>query len=218
MTSVFSASAPRLRLVLSITLSLLVIICGAVTAFGIGYLRNYSEEVSSVVMESASSSDKIDQIEQQIAEYESISDSVDLAEQVVAKRESYQYQDNAYRDLIAIADRAGVNIEQYSFESESEAAAGSLPINESAPSGEQSSDAAGGNGAVSSNSPLKPVGITISLTNPVNYKRFLNFLYYVEQNLTKMQIKSITLSSTQSEAGSDSYVNTGPITVEVYTK
>lgn len=214
MTNPITTSAPRLRLALSITLALLVIICAAATVAGLSYIKKFSQEVSEIVKTADSSSERIDAIKQQLAEYDRLSDAVDLAGQVVAKRESYQYQNSAYRDLLAIANRAGVTIEQYAFESgdTSQASGKSAATPDAEP--ETSSTVSDSSGSGSS---LKPVNITITLQNPVNYKRFLNFLYYIEQNLTKMQIKSISLSSANSEDGPDA-VNTDSLTVEVYTR
>lgn len=207
MTNPLTSSAPRLRLVLSITLILLTVLGGALIVFGIGFLRDYAQTVNSVVTEAENSSNRIDQIQQDIVEYQQNKEAVKLAEQVIAQRESYQYQDDAYKDLLAIAARAGVSIEKYTF-SDTNPANGTTS---SSPSGSASSS------PQTSSSSLKPTYITITLTNPVNYVNFLNFIHYIEQNLTKMQIKKISLSSAFGE-DIDNAVLSDELTLEVYTQ
>lgn len=208
MTNPLTSSAPRLRLVLSIALVLLIALGGAIIVLGVGYLREYAQTVNSVVADAASSSDRIDQTKQDIAEYKQNEDTVKLAEQVIAQRESYKYQDDAYRDLLVIAARAGVSIEKYTF-SDTDPAKGATSSTKSSNPATPSQ--------TSSSSGFKPTYITVTLTNPVNYGNFLNFIHYIEQNLTKMQIKKISLSSAFGEAIDDA-VLTDELTIEVYTQ
>lgn len=207
MTNPITANAPRLRIVLSIVLLVLATTGGLVMIAGISYLSEFATEVNQTVVEADSSSDRINRTNQEIAEYKNNRVAVQLAEDIVATRESYKYQNEAYADLLALAGRAGVTIEQYSFSDvDPEIGVTNVPkttnpgaIAEAKKNEETAS--------------LKPTYITISLANPVDYVRFLNFLHYIEQNLTKMQIKKISLSS-----GSGNAVITDSLTVEVFTK
>ena len=54
----------------------------------------------------------------------------------------------------------------------------------------------------------------MSLQTPVNYRNFLNFLNYIEQNLTKMQIANVNLSRGETS----STVNTNALEIEVYVR
>ncbi|HTK39898.1 MAG TPA: hypothetical protein VL362_03460 [Patescibacteria group bacterium] len=209
MTNPITTDAPRLRLVLSISLVLLIGIGGAVMVFGLNYLYDYAGTVNKVVIDADASSDRIAQTKRDITEYKQDTKAVRLAEQVVASRESYQYQDNAYSDLLAMANRAGVSIEQYSF-SENDPGLGNRAVPKASGTAATGAAAAQAGG-------LKSSYITITLTNPVNYLKFLNFLHYIEQNLTKMQIKKVSLSSASGK-GAENAVITDSLTVEVYTK
>ncbi len=209
MTNPITANAPRLRLVLSFTLIFLIAAGGAVMLFGLNYLYDYATQVNAVVIDADNSSDRIDQTKQEIARYKKDPKAVELAKQVVAKRASYQYQNQAYSDLLAMATRAGVSIEQYSFaDSDPSLGVSTAP---------KSTNPGAAKAAATSNGGLKPSYITITLTNPVEYVKFLNFLHYIEQNLTKMQIKKVSLSST-STRGNESSVVTDTLTVEVFTR
>lgn len=174
---------------------------------GVNYLNEFASQVNQTVAEAESSSDRINRTNQEISEYKDSLVAVRLAEDIVATRESYKYQNEAYADLLALASRAGVTIEQYSFsETDPELGVTTAPktTNPGAIADAKKKE---------SSTDLKPTYITISLTNPVNYIKFLNFLHYIEQNLTKMQIKKVSLTS-----GSGNEVITDSLTVEVFTK
>lgn len=207
MTNPITASAPRLRVVLSVVLLFLAISGGVVMVIGVNYLNEFASQVNQTVAEAESSSDRINRTNQEISEYKDSLVAVRLAEDIVATRESYKYQNEAYADLLALASRAGVTIEQYSFsETDPELGVTTAPktTNPGAIADAKKKE---------SSTDLKPTYITISLTNPVNYIKFLNFLHYIEQNLTKMQIKKVSLTS-----GSGNEVITDSLTVEVFTK
>lgn len=204
MSNFVTVSAERLRLSLGIALGVLATITIAIGVLGLGALQSFASEVNGVVAEAESIDTRIEITKQKIDLYERNPKATKLASQVVAQRESYQYQNEAYNDLLAIAKRAGLTITRYSFSDTAVAltdgqAAGSQQI---VTNSETANDA-------------KPTYITIELDNPVSYRNFLNFLYYVEQNLTKMQIASVSLSASNNNPDT---VSTSSITVEVYIK
>ena len=208
MKNVLTVSASRLRIVLSITLVLLIGAGIAVAIVGITRIQDYARDVNETVVTADNLSTDTNQLKRDIAEYKKSTEAVRLAEEVVAKRESYQYQDDAYKDLLAIAKRAGVSIRQYTF-SDSDptvsATAGSQIANAPAPQ------------SASGIIELRPSYIAFTLTSPVNYTSFLNFLHYMEQNLIKMQIKKVSLSSAFRD-GVNGAVVTDELVIEVFTK
>lgn len=204
MKNILTVSASRLRIVLSITLLLLIATGIAIAVIGINYIQDYARDVNETVISADNRSNDTNQLTQDIAEYNKNTEAVQLAEDIVAKRESYQYQDDAYKDLLSIARRAGVSIRQYTF-SDSDPSLGS---NSGAQSVSQPS---------SSESSLRPSYITITLASPVDYANFLNFLHYMEQNLIKMQIKKVSLSAASRDGTSDAVV-ADELIIEVFTK
>jgi hypothetical protein len=200
-----TVSAERLRLSLSIVLGFLAVLTIGVSILGLGALRSFASEVNAVVAEADSIDNRIEITKQKIALYEQNVKAAELANQVVAENEGYQYQNEAYNDLLAIAKRAGLTITRYSFSDSAGVLSGQT--DRSAQIVEQT--------VPTSTNGAKPTYITIELDNPVNYRKFLNFIYFIEQNLTKMQIASVSLSSA---GGGPETVSTGSITVEVYIK
>ncbi len=192
-----TADAVRLRMFLATALVLILLAGVAAAIFGLRYLHQYAISVNDTIARAATSSGGISDTQQQVAEYEKYSDVAALAQQIVAQSAGYSYQNDAYSDLLGIANRAGVKIQQYSFTSASSTSSGTAS-------------------AAPSASGVGTTDVTLTLSNPVNYKNFLNFLHYIEQNLTKMQVKSVSLSA--ANGGDASVVTTGTITVEVYTQ
>lgn len=204
MKNILTVSASRLRIALSITLLLLIATGIAIAVIGINYIQDYARDVNETVISADNRSNDTNQLTQDIAEYNRNTEAVQLAEDIVAKRESYQYQDDAYKDLLSIARRAGVSIRQYTF-SDSDPSLGS---NSGAQNVSQPS---------SSGASLRPSYITITLASPVDYANFLNFLHYMEQNLIKMQIKKVSLSAA-SRDGTSGAVVADELIIEVFTK
>lgn len=204
MSNFITVSAERLRLSLSIALGLIAVITIGLSILSLGALRSFASDVNKVVIEAETIDSRIEVTKQKIALFDENAEAAELASQVVAESESYQYQNEAYNDLAQMAKRAGLTITRYSFSSTLGEQATQSPDTGSA----QKQKSKPANGA-------KPTYITIELDNPVNYRKFLNLLHYIEQNLTKMQIASVSLSS----AGDNSEnVSTSAVTVEVFIR
>lgn len=208
MSNFVTVSAERLRLSLSIALGLLTALTIAVCVLGLGALRSVANEVNAVVAEAESVDRQIEATRQKINLYDRNENAAKLASEVVAESESYQYQNEAYNDLLAIAKRAGLTITRYSFSDSVSSGNGQSNPN---PAGQQ----VAGQPETTTANGAKPTYITVELKNPVNYRNFLNFLHYIEQNLTKMQIASVSLSSA---GGGPETVSTSSVTVEVYIR
>lgn len=95
--------------------------------------------------------------------------AIDKAALVVAETQTYQYQNQIVNDIQSYADKAGVTILGYSFPQES-----ATPVAD--PTG------------------LKSVSAALTLKTPLSYTSYVQFLQYIEQNITKMQITNLTLS------------------------
>lgn len=225
MTNPLTASAIRLRMTLFIGMGLAVMAIVALAIYGVKYLDGYATEVNAIVYESTTSNDRLAAIRQQVEALENNTSSVERARQIVAESKSYRYQDVIVRDLQSFADKAGIKIVSFDFSSgnSEETSAPAAPAADAAdPSAateggdaNASADPAAGAAPAQPVSQLKSTTVNISLENPVGYRQLLQFIHYVEQNLTKMQISSVSLSGSQEDASS---VTIDALTVEVYIR
>lgn len=119
--------------------------------------------------------------------------TVDRAAEVVSESQSYTYQNQGIADLNSFASRTGVSITSIEFpDTKQQATPDKLPING-----------------------VKRVPVVVNLDGPVDYSRVLKFIKSIEQNLTKMQITSVSLIPDAANTASLS----GPaIDIEVFVR
>lgn len=91
------------------------------------------------------------------------------AKAVVSETKAYQYQNQIVEDVQSYASKAGVTILSFTFPV---VASNALP------------DATG----------LKSVTAILTLDSPLDYAKYIKFIKYIEQNVTKMQIVSINIT------------------------
>lgn len=96
------------------------------------------------------------------------------ADQIAANASNYQYQDQVVSDLTTYAGRRGIKISAFNFN------AGNSTQGSEGPAG------------------TTLTAFTITLVGPIDYNTFLQFLYDVENNLTKIQVTSLSLAPDQS--------------------
>lgn len=116
--------------------------------------------------------------------------SIDKANSVVADTKAYQYQNQIVNDIQAYAAKAGVTITGYSFPQDTTTV---------------KADATG----------LKSVPATLAVQTPVDYGAALRFFKYIEQNVTKMQITSLSLTPSPTDGNS---LDAASITLKVYVR
>ncbi len=208
-------TASKYRIVLSV-LMLLVIACGiAGFLFAYKFIGDYALEVSKKSIDAEASRNTLSSLEKVEKELEKNRVVVQRAADIVAESSSYKYQNQVIGDLRDYAQRSGVTITSLDF-----AATG--PKSTTTPQVSPITGAPTGATTNSQSAPpsgLKSTTVTITLQTPVRYRNLLNFIYYLEQNLTKMQISKLELSkpTAGSRAGSDT-VNINAFTVEVYLR
>lgn len=200
-------TAVKFRLILSVCL--VVIIGGTIAAAAFGYqlLSKRAEETSKVVYEAATSEERISGIQQSAKYLDENRDIVNRTKQVVAESQRYQYQDVIVSDLRNIARQSGISIVNFDFTTANGASSNSSAAATSSDTGMVSQPQAPS---------LKTTTVNITLKNPVEYTRLLNFLHHIEQNLTKMQIAKVSLS--KSSDGSKNQVTTDALSIEVYVR
>lgn len=201
------SSAVRLRLVLFIIMGLFATGITALAVFGLGTLRGQAAEVQQVVYDAENSNQKLQRVQELTSELTRNQEAVSRAKQIVAESKSYQYQDVIIRDLQAMANLAGVNITNFNFN------AGAANTNGTA----APSDTPAATPTPTLSSGLRSTNVSITLQTPVSYRNLLTFIHYVEQNLTKMQISKVGISSASNNQSGNT-VSTDALTIEVYIR
>ena len=188
-----SALTPkRLRLILLASLTLIILAGAGIFYLAYGRLSKTATETGSSVAQARESQDMLERLRRLKQELESKKEIVDRTSLVTANSANYSYQDLLVRDLTTYADRAQLTIKNISFSSQ---AAASTP----APAVE--------GGAVDGAAPagLNKATVDITLETPVNYVNLLNFLHYIEQNLTKLKVSKVSMTKG----------DTGTVTIDV---
>jgi hypothetical protein len=120
--------------------------------------------------------------------------TVDRASEVVAASQAYTYQNQGIADLNTFASRVGVKILGIDF-----------PDTSKQTSKKQASSITG----------VKRIPIIVRLEGPVPYVSYIRFLKSIEQNLTKMQITSVSMVP---DAKDPSKLVSPSIDIEVYIR
>lgn len=164
----------------------LVILLGVVVYFGMGMLQDKSEELRQA---------KVEQEVVDMQELSLIQARADIEEyselEAVSRRIIPQEKDQArtVREIIAIAEQAGVPIATISFPSSS--------------LGQQAAAQAGGETANQIITQAEPVpnlpgllelNMTVQVNEPTSYDRFIAFLEGLERNRRTSQVQSVSIS------------------------
>lgn len=196
--------AVTMRIVFALSLVLILVGMGGVVYFGYTMLQGTAEEVSKIQTEAKAVDAKVQNLARLEKEMEKYKDSVAKAQQLVAETQQYQYQNQIINDLTAYANKSGVGIAGFTFTSGSAGAK----------SNSGSSGTSGTNNSSGSNSAVGPKSMKVSvrLNEKTDYMALLRFMHLIEQNLTRMQIASVSMSKTEGTG----QVNTQTLEVEVY--
>ena len=202
-------TAPKLRLILIATIVLLIIAGGFGFVFAREQLIKRAADVAVATASEKESKKNKDALRSIEAKLKDNHDEVKRTSEIVAPLENFEYQVRIIKDVQAYAAKAGVTIRGFSFTSDTSAA--------SSASGTTSGSAAAASGTAATSpaiSGLKKVTTTVELESPIAYKNVMNFLYYLENNLTKMQLQGVSL--TRDPAKSE--ITAGALNLEVYVK
>jgi hypothetical protein len=198
--------AVTMRIVFALSLVLILVGMGGVVYFGYTMLQGTAEEVSKIQTEAKAVDAKVQNLARLEKEMEKYKDSVAKAQQLVAETQQYQYQNQIINDLTAYANKSGVGIAGFTFTSGSAGAK----------SNSGSSGTSGTNNSSGSTSAAGPKSMKVSvrLNEKTDYMALLRFMHLIEQNLTRMQIASVSMSKTEGTG----QVNTQTLEVEVYVR
>lgn len=184
-------NATRLRIVLSIGFCLVLAALGAAGWWVQEQLAIQVAKTDHARIDAEVSQLDLDKLRRLEAQLISQKEVVDRADKIAATADNYQYQDQVVSDLEAYAQRHDISISNFDF-------AGSGPQDKSsAPAG-------------TTRTPF-----SIALQGPLSYDRFMSFLRDIENNLTKLQVTSLTLSPT---AEDPQLVSNTTLSLVVYLK
>lgn len=164
-------NAVNLKIILIILFVLLLGAVGAGTWWLKGVLHEFvlAKDHAQIDSElSALELEKLRFLQNELAEKSEI---VDRANQIAASADNYRYQDQVINDVEVYAKRNGIVISGFTFGGES-----SQNQNQKAPAGTR----------------LTPFSLTLS--GPIEFTKFMQFLRDIENNLTKIQVTSLTLA------------------------
>lgn len=198
--------AVTMRIVFALSLVLILVGMGGIVYFGYTMLQGTAEEVSKIQTEAKAVDAKVQNLARLEKEMEKYKDSVAKARQLVAETQQYQYQNQIINDLTTYANQSGVGIAGFTFTSGSAGAK----------SNSGSSGTSGTNNSFGSNSAAGPKSMKVSvrLNEKTDYMALLRFMHLIEQNLTRMQIASVSMSKAEGVG----QVSTQTLDVEVYVR
>ncbi len=199
----------------ALILALMVMFCGSAVVFYFvqKQLHTYAQETSqlnSQVLASEQNLNSLKKLQQYLKNHE---DDIKLAKKVVG--DSQNYQNDVLDEISSFAAKSGVTVLSYTFKNSSTGTTGSGSGGAPAPSGTPqqtppSSSATGGG-----ISGLKENTFTVTVKSPVSYRKLLEFISRIEQNVTRMQITSVSLVKDSSNSSS---VSTESFEIGVYVR
>ena len=205
MKKTLSAATVRLLLVILLIISLASIAAGAFFAYS--FLRTTADEIAQLQSEDAATDAKINTIlslKKQLDRNETV---VKKANQIAAESASYQYQNQIISDLTSLANQANIPITSFTFKDAAAASTSSPTTNTSSAQSPASTPAS---------TTLKSTFVSIQLGDKIPYQNFLHFLHLLEQNVTRMQVSGVSLST--SNEGGGSTLSSQTLELEVYIK
>lgn len=156
-----------------------------------GFLVQKKDEVSKVennVVANESSIGLAQALEQYIKNNRK---DIDLVKKVVSDTKEYQYQDDIINDIVTYAAQTDLKLLSVTF-----------PTSTSSSSSKDKS------------APVKTMQAVIEIDKEFSYSKYINFIYKIEQNISKMKILQISIDLGK-EAGS---ITGSSIKLEVYVK
>lgn len=156
-----------------------------------GFLIQKKDEVSKVendVVANESSIGLAQALEQYIKNNRK---DIDLVKKVVSDTKEYQYQDDIINDIVTYAAQTDLKLLSVTF-----------PTSISSSSSKDKS------------APVKTMQAVIEIDKEFSYDKYINFIYKIEQNISKMKILQISIDLGK-EAGS---ITGSSIKLEVYVK
>ncbi len=178
MKKTLNASVARIIMALLLLVILAAMVGSVIVAYS--FLSKTSDDVGKLQTEAIAIESKIQNLLALKSQLDKNSEIAKKAKNIVSESKMYQYQNQIIQDLSNYADRAGIPIRSFTFQSESTATKSTTSTSKK-PTG---ATPAG----------VKSTFVSIQLGENIDYVRFLHFLDLIEKNVTRMQLSGISIS------------------------
>ncbi len=212
MSKKFTLTATNLRIILAVSLVAITAIGAGGFALAYNWLDGFAADASTVASQAAASESELQELSQTEKMLKTQHHAVERASKIAAESKSYQYQDQIINDLNDFARKAGITISDITF-ADDNAKGGS---SSSSSSSSLSSNKTGT--SLPAIAGLKATTASVTVKNPVEYRKLLTFMYLVEQSLTKMRIANVDLSRSTAQGQPPDSITSNTLTIEVYLR
>ena len=209
MSKKFTLTATNLRIILAVSLVAITAIGAGGFALAYNWLDGFAADASTVASHAAASESELQELSQTEKMLKTQHHAVERASKIAAESKSYQYQDQIINDLNDFARKAGITISDITFADNNA-------------KGSSSSSSSSGSNKTGTSLPtiagLKATTASVTVKNPVEYRKLLTFMYLVEQSLTKMRIANVDLSRSTAQGQPPDSITSNTLTIEVYLR
>ena len=212
MSKKFTLTATNLRIILAVSLVAITAIGAGGFALAYNWLDGFAADASTVASHAAASESELQELSQTEKMLKTQHHAVERASKIAAESKSYQYQDQIINDLNDFARKAGITISDITF-ADNNAKGGS-----SSNSSSSSSSSSKTGTSLPTIAGLKATTASVTVKNPVEYRKLLTFMYLVEQSLTKMRIANVDLSRSTAQGQAPDSITSNTLTIEVYLR
>jgi len=209
MSKKFTLTATNLRIILAVSLVVITAIGAGGFALAYNWLDGFAADASTVASQAAASESELQELSQTEKMLKTQHHAVERASKIAAESKSYQYQDQIINDLNDFARKAGITISDITF-ADNNAKGGS--------SSSSSSSSSKTGTSLPAIAGLKATTASVTVKNPVEYRKLLTFMYLVEQSLTKMRIANVDLSRSTAQGQPPDSITSNTLTIEVYLR
>ncbi len=208
MSKKFTLTATNLRIILAVSLVVITAIGAGGFALAYNWLDGFAADASTVASQAAASESELQELSQTEKMLKTQHHAVERASKIAAESKSYQYQDQIINDLNDFARKAGITISDITFADDNAKGGSSSSSSSSSKTGTSLPAIAG----------LKATTASVTVKNPVEYRKLLTFMYLVEQSLTKMRIANVDLSRSTAQGQPPDSITSNTLTIEVYLR
>ena len=208
MSKKFTLTATNLRIILAVSLVAITAIGAGGFALAYNWLDGFAADASTVASHAVASESELQELSQTEKMLKTQHHAVERASKIAAESKSYQYQDQIINDLNDFARKAGITISDITFTDNNAKVSSSSSSSSSNKTGTSLPTIAG----------LKATTASVTVKNPVEYRKLLTFMYLVEQSLTKMRIANVDLSRSTAQGQPPDSITSNTLTIEVYLR
>ena len=208
MSKKFTLTATNLRIILAVSLVVITAIGAGGFTLAYNWLDGFAADASTVASHAAASESELQELSQTEKMLKTQHHAVERASKIAAESKSYQYQDQIINDLNDFARKAGITIADITFADNNAKGSSSSSSSSSNKTGTSLPTIAG----------LKATTASVTVKNPVEYRKLLTFMYLVEQSLTKMRIANVDLSRSTAQGQPPDSITSNTLTIEVYLR